>query len=311
MFSSEVERALDSLLGELRLKVGTRQAKLMISNLAQMRQPSRSYESERLVLHAIEQLRGTFLSIPAPMATLPLELCPALAAASTPKLGVLLRRIELGLPARGMEPHETQLISEHARALIPAYGDEPEFVLRVVYQNLLTYSRNLIFGEVYDRNNLRPVEALAEAWWSAQWQSAGQVAAPVAALPEQGVIIATGPELPESSADSWAPARMLFHGLYGERLWLDDVNALQRFLRLTRPPVSPRTLASLIHVLLAPFPWTAPITVENRLVERFEPRAVAIEGGQSEADEGAEEELILRVDGVTVLYRAGVLMLDE
>ncbi len=298
---------MDALLALLKTKMGTQQANLMISNLNLMRQESHAYQSAQLMLHAIEQLRQTYLKMPTPMATLSLKVCPTLAEASIPKLSVLLRRIELGLPARGMEPHEVSLISEHARALTPAYGDEPEFVLRLVYQNLLTYLRTLVFGEVYNRNDPRPVEALAQAWSPfAQTPDA----TPVAALPDEGVIIATGPQLQASSASSWEPSQILFHGAYGERLRLDKLDALRRFLRQTRPRVSPKTLASLIYVLIAPFPWGAAITVENRLVERYEPLSVDIEDGRP-VDEVSEEELILRVDGATMVYRTGELSLDH
>lgn len=211
-------------------------------------------------------------------------------------------------PLRGLEPSDRKSIVEHASVL--AQGVDPSdttWAAATAYLNSLTYDHTLVLGEIRDRNDHSPVFDLYEA---ARKRKPPGTAVPVTLVPGKGVIWATGPRPTPDLGEPWVPTGFVFgtHELH-------TLDGLRAFLREVELPIEPRTLAHLLHWLLAPFPWDTRAALEDEgLLEKWAgleeengrvQTVASLFGGRIETPSARLDELVVALEpaGKTLVYR--------
>jgi hypothetical protein len=178
------------------------------------------------------------------------------------------------------------------------HGSDADYAIGAAYLNELAYRHCFVWGEVHGRNETKPVFELAEA-------AKGVEGIPVCLVRGKGVLVAQGPTPTADVTEPWHPTGFAF--VAGKRtILLHEPDGLRAFLKELKPPILPETLPYLVHVLLAPFPWTATFEEPTGLIEKWRTGAkpsmlTRLFGG------GGAKELILKVGKKTVTYRAGTV----
>jgi len=195
-----------------------------------------------------------------------------------------------GLGASGRQAIEGSLGS---------HTEDAEFAIGQAYLNLLSYRQLFVWGEVPNRNETKTIFELAEA-------AKRRVGIPIALIRGRGVLMAQGPPPSAEVKEAWAPTGFVFIAEGGTATALHDVDGLRAFLKEMKPAISPQTLPFLVHVLLAPFPWTSRFEEPTGLIEKWK------DGAKPGAFErllgiGAPKELVLKVDRKTISYRPGTI----
>lgn len=315
-----VDEALRDLRDTLEPRIGRGMTRRTLQSLATMREAPGA--TAPLLLQVIAQIKDSHGRRPPIGAPWSLAECRVIREAAVRKLAGVSSRAAAGLPLRGMLPDEARALAEHADALAPAFGeDPPEFRVSIAYANAFTYSHHLIFGEPFDRNDPTPIWALAQAAERQRLERDGrQFFVPVSWVRDHGVIWAIGLEPSPRLDVPWSPGGLLFVPDRGRSLRLDDTADLQAFLAELALDVRATTLASLIWVLAAPFPWDACPELDAGLVDlcvgleaehearRFQgDSAASLLGVATRSADDPLDELVLRFDppGVRVRYTRG------
>jgi hypothetical protein len=284
------------------------------------------------VLQAVNAQLDAFGRMPPSAAPFGLGISKAILEAAIRKLPILAHRVSYGRPVRGMDQNDVEALAAHADALVPAFGpDDPEFAIGVAYLNAFTYAHHLVLGEAHSRNHPEPVFALAEAAEAqglSRSEDTDRCFVPLTLVRGAGVIYGVG-ALPSSDlTQRWTPREWMYVPFGRARsLRLDQLDDLRTFFEIHPLDLGPTTLAGVIHLLLASFPFGARIQLlEPDLLDRF----VQLEAGSEQAPRAAQlpsallgvdrtphapqlAEIAIRVEppGVEVRYRRGTIEVSD
>lgn len=260
----------------------------------------------------LRQWRESVEEKPPVAAPWPLGVCKAIAEAAPWRLdkGRYARKSGPYLP-RGLDDSDRETLLRLAEGHGGTDPGDAVYGAAAAYGGHLSASRLLCLGEVPSRQDRRPMFDLHEASRRAARPKNG---IPVAMIRGRGIFWATGRAPSADVYERWTPT-----GFFYGTTPLHELEGLRAFLRDERPPITPSTLAHLIHWLLAPFPWDTRVSgfpeewrdLEQKL-EDSEQRgrsAAALIGGVKPPPTAQREELTLRLEpqGTTLAYRPGVL----
>ncbi|HEY4222212.1 MAG TPA: hypothetical protein VGO62_12740 [Myxococcota bacterium] len=311
---ADVDEAVLRLIRVLEPRVGKRMTGVVVQNLVRL---AESGATPMQVLSATHQHLDAYARIPESGTPFPLGVAKAIADLGCLKLPFHngRRGRAHGMASLAMSDVEAAAIAQHADALLPSYGaDDADFAVRVAYKNAHHYRLHLVVGRTYNRNDGAPTELLADAW-----RAQGARGTPVALVPDDvgpaGVIYALGDAPSTTLSERTRSAGFVFEPHRGDPLSLDDVAGLQRFFAQHPLPVTPQTLAWLVHLVRLAFPLDT-VDVDDGLTVLWEPleelaltAASELLGLRAPPPE-TRDTVVIRAGSTTVSYGAGELRLS-
>lgn len=265
----DVDGALRRLEEVLRPRVGRRATALVLKNLVGLRE---SGLDDAGLLGVVHQTLDAYARVPESGTPFPLGIAKAIGDLGCLKLPVLSTRMHPGgQHGLGLLDTEARAVAQHADALLPAYGeDDADFAVRVAWRSAHHHRLHLVVGRTFPRHDNAPTELLHEAW-----RRQGARGIPVAVVPGDfgcpGVLYASGPPPSAHVLERTRVDGFFFQPHAGDPISLDDVPGLQRFFARVPLPISPRTLAWIVHLVRLAFPARL-VEVEDRLNVAWEDR---------------------------------------
>lgn len=267
------------------------------------------------VLQSIHATLDAYARIPESGTPFPLGVAKAIGDLGCLRLSMLNWRMHGGQPPPPLEMLDVEArgVAQHADLLLNAYGPEDaEFAVRVAWKHSHHHRLNLVVGRCTNRNDPSPTTILDEAW-RAQGARGIPLAAVPAELPSPGVIYALGPPPSENVLERTKHTGFVFEPDHGDPTSLDDIRGVQRFLAKNPLPITPQSLAWLVHLLRFACPGKL-IDVDHRLTVQWEaleegeqPSAASLLMGIRPPPPETREKVTIKVGDDVLTYVKGEL----